>query len=116
MLTLLREYIRFPDDDPLRVETCWSDVWCQYNGDLIIHERICRYLFDTVILIHGYEQDKVFCSDCNSFEPNRQPQCTLYRVQRPSVVRGIFEHSLLTVKKIRNLCATGRLNTKLKLK
>jgi len=59
-----------------------------------------------VILIHGYEQDQVFCSNCNSFEPNSQPQCTLHRVQRPSVVRGIFEHPLVTVKNIRNFCLT----------
>jgi len=68
-----------------------------------------------VILTRGYEQDKVFCSNCNSFEPNRQPQCTLHRMQRPSVVRGIFEHSLLTVKKsVISVQQTGRLNTKLK--
>jgi len=28
-------------------------------GVLIIHERICRYIFNTVILLQEYEQDNV---------------------------------------------------------
>jgi len=33
------------------------------NGDLIKHEFICRYLFGIVILVHGYEEDKIRVCD-----------------------------------------------------
>lgn len=37
----------------------FKDVRCKRGGDLTICEYVCRCLFDTVILVHGYEKDRL---------------------------------------------------------